>query len=47
MHVVMTQLQLKEENNNRFKQITDFMFIQMFASKGLNCFGERAVAALF
>ena len=43
----MAQVQPKEENNNRFKQLVDFMFVQMSASKGLKMFGERAVAALF
>ena len=46
-HVVMTQIQPKEENNNRFQQLVDFMFVQMSTSKGLKMFGERAVAALF
>ena len=47
MHIVMTQVKPKEENSNRFKQIVDIMFIQMSASKGLNFFGGKAVAALF
>ena len=46
-HVAMTQVQPKEENNNRFKQIVDFIFVQISASKELKMFGERAVAALF
>ena len=28
----MAQVQPKEENNNRFKQLIDFMFVQMYAS---------------
>ena len=40
-HDVMTQVQQKEENNNRCKQIVDFMFVQISASKGLKIFGER------
>ena len=37
----MTQVQLKEENNNRCKKNVDFMFVHMSASKGLKMFGER------
>ena len=43
----MTQVKPKEENNNKFKQIINFMFVRMFVSKGLKILGKRAVAALF
>ena len=46
-HIVMTQDKPKEENSNIFKQIVDFMFVQMSASKGLKIFEERVVATLF
>ena len=43
----MTQVKPKEENNNKFKQIINFMFVRMFVSKGLKILEKRAVTALF